>query len=126
MRRSRRNLSANDRRLLDALAKQTAFVTENLRLKGQVDEEQRIRHDVLARLDERHGSLLKECPQCGACFDAPTDRCDRDDHTLALTLPVTRTIDGRYRLDQLIGRGGMGAVYEGRDLQLERSIAIKS
>lgn len=33
---------------------------------------------------------------------------------------------GRYRLIREVGRGGMGVVYEALDLQLERSVAIKS
>ena len=33
---------------------------------------------------------------------------------------------GRYRLGALIGRGGMGAVYEGEHLELQRPVAIKT
>ena len=33
--------------------------------------------------------------------------------------------DGRYRLDEVIGRGGMAIVWRATDLQLERSVAIK-
>ena len=116
--------SASDHRLLQAIVKQMAFVWDNLRLQAQVGEEQRIRHAVLGRLD-RELILLKECPACGACYDANAERCDRDGQRLTLSLPVERTIDGKYRLDQLIGKGGMGAVYEARDLRLERVVAVK-
>jgi serine/threonine protein kinase len=34
-------------------------------------------------------------------------------------------LDGRYRIDKLIGRGGFGDVYRGFDLTLERMVALK-
>lgn len=34
-------------------------------------------------------------------------------------------LSGRYRIDELIGRGGMASVYRGQDLTLGRAVAIK-
>lgn len=34
-------------------------------------------------------------------------------------------LDGRYRIDAQVGRGGMGVVYRGTDLTLRRPVAIK-
>ena len=36
-----------------------------------------------------------------------------------------RLIAGRYRIGQLVGRGGMAEVYEGYDTRLGRTVAIK-
>jgi hypothetical protein len=116
---------ADDRRLLEAVAKQAALVREGLRLRARVSDEQRIRHEVLTRLDSRLPDLLKECPACGACFDGAVESCEGDGQPLTLTLPVARTLDGRYRLERLVGKGGMGAVYEARDLRLGRVVAVK-
>jgi len=39
---------------------------------------------------------------------------------------ATDTIIGNYRIEERIGRGGMGVVYRGRHLKLPREVAIKS
>ena len=38
---------------------------------------------------------------------------------------VGRVLDGRYRVGPRIARGGMASVYEGTDLRLDRTVAVK-
>jgi len=117
--------STTDRRLLEGIAAQIGLVYENQHLRERVRLETDVRRDVLARLDERGVSLLKECRACGACYDSSATRCEHDDAELILTLPVERTLDGKYRLERALGRGGFGVVYEATDLRLQRPVAAK-
>ena len=38
---------------------------------------------------------------------------------------IGRSFDSRYQIKRILGRGGMGAVYEGFDTRLDRRVAIK-
>jgi eukaryotic-like serine/threonine-protein kinase len=117
--------SPSDKSLLQSLAGQMALVSENVWLQERLDEESRIRHEVLARLDQSEVKLLRECPRCHACYDSDAAACSADGSELTVTLPVERVIEGKYRLESRIGRGGMGAVYVATDLRLNRSVAVK-
>ncbi|MFY9611078.1 MAG: protein kinase [Blastocatellia bacterium] len=117
--------TATDRQLLEAVANQIAFIYENLQLKKHLASERKIKSEVLTRIENQGIDLLRECPKCGACFDSPFQLCPKDQSELTLSLPVERIIDERYRLDQLIGKGGMGAVYEAMDIRLQRKVAVK-
>lgn len=117
--------SANDYRLLQRVAREIAIVYENSWLKARVDKEQRIKRDVLARFEEQKINLIKECRYCGKCFDSAALVCDEDRNELVLSLPIERIIDGKYRLERLLGKGGMGAVYTATDLRLQRQVAVK-
>jgi eukaryotic-like serine/threonine-protein kinase len=42
-----------------------------------------------------------------------------------MSIEVGQILEQKYRVERLIGQGGMGAVYEGRNIRIERRVAIK-
>ena len=55
---------------------------------------------------------------------APPENASTPDASTADSL-VGTVLGGRYRVDALIGKGGMGSVYLGYQMELERKVAIK-
>ena len=65
---------------------------------------------------------LGRCPQCGAVHPETMLRCPDTDMMLPLG---GRLLDGRFRLLECIGRGGMASVWLALNERVDRRVAIK-
>lgn len=68
---------------------------------------------------------MKECPSCRRCYEDRSNFCPIDGVGLTYGISGPRLLAGKYRLERLIARGGMGAIYQAIQEGLERMIAIK-
>jgi serine/threonine protein kinase len=69
------------------------------------------------------------CPFCGQSHDPEALVCPMTGLSLRFADPekaVGQVIGSKYRLDRLIGKGGMGTVYEATNIQLDKKVAIKT
>src|SRR5262245_21848731 len=71
---------------------------------------------------------MKYCPACGKNYPGNERLCPDDGQLLSLPDPfhlVGRTLMDKYRIDALIGVGGMGAVYSAYQVTMNRRVAFK-
>ena len=70
---------------------------------------------------------MKTCPNCGAEYPDTTTLCPSDGIALEKTGDslLGQVLAGKYRMDERLNEGGMGAVYRGTHVLMDKTVAVK-
>ena len=70
---------------------------------------------------------MRVCPRCHTRFPTGERFCLHDSAVLVEEEDIERlgTTVGNYRLDKILGRGGMGTVYSGEHVYIRKQVAVK-
>lgn len=70
---------------------------------------------------------MKKCPQCGKEYGDTNTLCPADGTVLEKEGDelIGQTLASKYRIEELINKGGMGAVYRGTHVLMDKTVAIK-
>ena len=101
-----------------------AMQIENRRLRGRHAEETHPPRDAGAQGLDWQGEPAVYCPVCSLVWSPKTGQCSCGTDTTVAALPLF--VQRKFRLERLIGTGGMGVVYLAVDMVLNRRVAIKT
>ena len=70
---------------------------------------------------------MKKCPKCGKEYENANTLCPSDGEVLERVddALLGQTLAGKYRIEELINEGGMGAVYRATHVLMDKVVAIK-
>ncbi|MBL8151952.1 MAG: serine/threonine protein kinase, partial [Blastocatellia bacterium] len=68
---------------------------------------------------------MKRCVKCKKEFNSSEDICPTDGQKHTTDALIGTVVDGKYRLEKLIGRGGMGSVYIASHTNFNKQVAVK-
>lgn len=116
--------SAAQLALVTAACGRTALEIENRRLGVRAAAESGLGRPSAGRGLDWHDEPATYCPACSLVWTPDTGNCSCGTATKVAALPWF--IQGKFRLERLVGSGGMGVVYLAVDMVLGRQVAIKT